>query len=36
MAFSDDDAIKFIEKIVVDEKTVTVAFKAGIEITVGR
>ena len=36
MAFSDDDAIKFIEKIMVYEKTVTVAFKAGIEITVRR
>ena len=35
MAFSDD-AIRFIEKIMVYEKTVTVAFKAGIEITVRR
>ena len=34
--FSDDDTMKSIDKIVVDERTVTVAFKAGIEVTVGR
>ena len=34
--FSDDETIKFIEKIIVNRETVTIIWKAGIEITVER
>lgn len=35
-AFSDDETIKLVERIMVNEDTITVVFKAGIEITVRR
>ena len=34
--YSDDDVIRLIEKVVLDQQTVTVTFKAGVSVTLER